>query len=166
MNTFNNTGFEKDFKTIQKQNNVYIINFDKNVLGEDAETGEKTVTWKSFVYNPRKNGKSIVDNICDIINEDVTYVIENCFTWNGYSIHLNKENQMNYKAAFDLALSTNGESLPVTFRFYKNRKPELYTFDNVAELKDFYIKANAHINKCLMNGWTKKDSINESDYKI
>ena len=163
MDTFIKIGFEKDFVPVKKySDDRYIVNFDKEALYK--ENDDQVCSWKSFSYEAR-NSKSILNNIYEIINNEIARKIEYGFVWNGYAVHLDKENQINYKSAFDLALVAE-ESLPVTFRFYKNGKPVLYEFDNVNELKDFVIKMNNHINNCLMEGWTKKDSINESDYKI
>lgn len=168
MNIFNNIGNKDEFVPVLKNNNRYIVSFDLKKMSGDSLDGtpSELYTWKSFIYNPAVNKKSIIDTIYDIINQNVAYLIENTFTWNNYSVHLDKENQMNYKAAFDLSVITEGESLPVTFRFHKGKNTELYTFETISELKDFYLKMNAHINKCLQFGWAKKDSLNESDYKI
>lgn len=75
------------------------------------------------------------------------------------------ENQFNYKAAYDLAIQTNGANLPQVFKFGSTENPEYYKFETVEELTDFYTKATAYINQCLAVGWAKKDNINWDDYK-
>ena len=81
--------------------------------------------------------ENINEKDSDIINKDTEYKIYNCFRWKGYSVHLDKENQMNYKNAFDLAIATDGKNLPVTFKFKKGKNTAYYTFDTIDELKDF-----------------------------
>lgn len=78
---------------------------------------------------------------------------------------LSSENQFNYKAAYDLAVQTNGANLPQVFKFGSTENPEYYKFETVEELTDFYTKATTYINQCLAVGWAKKDNINWDDYK-
>ena len=164
--TFKKIGKEEEFIPIDKvENNKFIVSFDKHVYTINDDN-EKIYEWTSFVYDNEKNSKSILDIIYELIDNDVKFRIKNSFSWNNYIVYLSTENQMNYKAAFDLAVTTNGESLPVTFRFYKRKNAELYTFDTLSELKEFYIKMNSHINNSLLEGWNRKDSINKEDYKI
>ena len=80
-------------------------------------------------------------------------------------VWLSTENQFNYKAAYDLAVQTNGANLPQVFKFGSTENPEYYKFETVEELTDFYIKATTYINQCLAVGWAKKDSINWDEYQ-
>ena len=181
MNTFfNNFGKTSEFKYIVKLNDgKYLVSFDKvDILvdevvyknskpvktGNSLPSGESV--WKSIILDFHADPATIVSTLTQLIDKDTQYNIINSFIWNGYNVYLSKENQMNYKNAFDLAVSTNGESLPVTFKFKKDGKGVYYTFDTVAELRDFYIKLNKHINGCLENGWKRKDDIIADNYKI
>lgn len=180
MNTFNNSGKNDDYKPIVKlSNGQYLVNFNKvsqfveekimknsRLVGTGKMVPTGFATWKSMIFETKPSVKLIQNTIFEIINSNVQKCIKNGFKWNGYSVNLSLENQMNYKNAFDLALATNGESLPVTFKFEKNGKAEYYTFDAVSELKDFYMKVNNHIAKCLENGWKEKDKFNAADYII
>lgn len=169
----------KYYKPIEKIDNLYIINFDKtdilaeeckNIKGSWEKTGNIISTencrHSSFATKKEMTPAEIVNTINEIIDSETAFIITNSFFWNGYNVYLSKENQMNYKNAFDLAVATNGESLPITFKFKKNGKSEYYTFDTVVELKDFYLKVNKHINDCLQDGWKRKDKVNIEDYKI
>lgn len=180
MNIVSNYSEIDQYKPITKiGNNEYIIAFDKKdilsmkykeVNGILIETDELVpsgyCTYKSFVIKNILSANQIVDLIYNVINEETQNSIINLFNWNGYSIYLSQENQMNYKNAFDLAVATNGESLPVTFKFKKDGKSAYYTFDMISELKDFYMTVNKHINSCLELGWQRKDAVNIEDYKI
>ena len=72
----------------------------------------------------------------------------------------------NYKAAYDLAVQTGGETLPVTFKFGSDEQPEYHTFTQLEELKDFYTKAVGFIQTVLAEGWEKKDKFNLELYRI
>ena len=179
MNTFNSHGKSSDYKPIVKLNDGrYLVSFNKIELLYDettvknskvVNTGKKLPSGKciftSFISNTN-NPNKIVEDINNFINEKTSYNIINSFYWNGYNVYLSKENQMNYKNAFDLAVATNGESLPITLKFKKDGKVAYYTFDSVVELKDFYLSLNKHINTCLSKGWALKDKVNVNDYKI
>lgn len=180
MNTFNNSGKNDDYKPIVKlSNGQYLVSFNKvtqfteekimknsRFVGTGKMVPTGFATWKSMIFESKPSCKLIQNTIFEIINNDVQKCIKNGFKWNGYSVNLSLENQMNYKNAFDLALATNGKSLPVTFKFIKNGKNEYYTFDTVDEIQDFYMKVNNHISKCLENGWKEKDKFNAADYII
>lgn len=180
MKIFNNFGKTEDYKPIVRlSDGRYLVSFNKvlelkeeKVLknsryvatGKMLPTGN--ATWQSIYFDYQPSLGKIKDTLFEIINDDTNYAIENCFVWKGLKVHLTLENQMNYKASFDLAIATNGESLPATFKFSKNGKPEYFTFDNINELKSFYVEMNSFINSCLQKGWKKKDQINLDDYKI
>jgi hypothetical protein len=80
-------------------------------------------------------------------------------------VWLSTENQFNYKAAYDLAIISQGKSLPVVFKFGTTENPIYYTFDSLEEISDFYLSAMAYINNTLEEGWKAKDSINWDIYK-
>lgn len=88
------------------------------------------------------------------------------FTYEGVPVWLSSENQFNFKAAFDLAVQTNGASLPVKFKFGTEAEPVYKTFTTVESLKDFYVAAIAYIQTCLEEGWEKKDSVDYNSYRL
>jgi hypothetical protein len=81
-------------------------------------------------------------------------------------IWLSKENQFNYKAAYDIADRQGGANLPQVFKFGTNDEPVYYEFKTVEDLADFYFKSVEHIQNTLAEGWKLKDSINWEDYKL
>jgi len=180
MNAFNNSGKVEEFKPIIiLDTGEYIVNFNKTILTEEEKvlkksryvsTGKRIPTgnaiWQSIIFKKKPSLLMIEETIFDIINKATEKRIVNNFKWKGYSVHLDKENQMNYKNAFDLALATNGENLPVTFKFKLNGESAYYTFDTIDELKDFYLAVSNHITKCLEAGWKEKDKFDRNDYKI
>lgn len=88
------------------------------------------------------------------------------FSWQGSQVWLSTENQFNYKAAHDLAVQTQGATLPVTFKFGPDEAPVYHTFESVDELTQFYSEAIKHIQRAIKCGWQMKDEFNLQDYTI
>ena len=115
-----------------------------------------------FKHKPSED--EIKQTVLGWFNEQIDIVILSGFEWNGMPVWLSSENQFNYKAAYDLAVQTDGATLPVTFKF-GNEEPCYHTFDTVEELTDFYTKAMLHIQHTLADGWKKKDAFNVEQYR-
>lgn len=179
MNVFINTGSLKDYKPIEKFGNQYIISWaltpclteEKEVknsrivsTGKLIPTG--TYTWSSTVMDYLPTPDEIESIVFNYINDNTKFNIYNTFSWKGFKVHLDENNQLNYKNALDLAIQTDGKSLPYKAKFSKGGKTEYYVFDFVEDLKDFYLAVNNHINKCLEDGWKKKDAFVKTDYHI
>lgn len=86
------------------------------------------------------------------------------FEYDGQPVWLSSENQFNYKAAYDLAVQTGGQNLPVIFKFGTDDSPSYRKFETVDELQDFYMKVMKHIQDALSEGWKKKDALNLALY--
>lgn len=92
--------------------------------------------------------------------------IRSGFVYEGSSVYLSMENQFNYKAAYDLAVQTQGASLPVRFKFGPDSEPDYHDFTTVEELTAFYTAAIAFIQQKLAEGWQVKDSIDFNLYRL
>ena len=138
----------------------YAIAFDI----ERDEDGNYTYMEKVFDHLPT------VDEIREVVNgyynAETDKAIVSGFTYGGVPVWLSSENQFNFKAAFDLAVQTEGTSLPVKFKFGSDAEPVYRTFTTVAQLHDFYTKAIAYIQSCLEAGWAKKDAVDYSVYVL
>lgn len=79
------------------------------------------------------------------------------------SVWLSPEKQFDFKAAYDLAVQTGGENLPVKFKLGEDNGgiPVYHTFENMEEFSDFYMRAFRYINQCLVEGWAEKDGLDE-----
>ena len=75
-------------------------------------------------------------------------------------------NQMNYKTAYDLALQTGGENLPVTFKLGEEDNPTFYEFASMQQLQEFYTGAVKHIQETQKEGWELKKAIDWSVYTL
>lgn len=111
-------------------------------------------------FCPRPSLEKVRSTIEAWINAQTAERIRSGFRWRGMPVWLSQENQLNYKAAYDLAVQTDGATLPVIFKFGAEQ-PVYHTFDNLADLTDFYTSAVRHVRDTLETGWREK---NEVDY--
>lgn len=131
----------------------------------DPETSESrgTVYWEEeFTHTPSL--EEIKEVVTKWYNTQIDERIISGYTWNETPVWLSTENQFNYKAAYDMAVQTDGASLPVTFKFGTDEEPVYHEFTTLDELKDFYTGTMAWINKCLTEGWETKDAIDWTKY--
>lgn len=135
------------------------------VDAEGNKTETQLGTWMETLVPFKPSLEQLKKLILDAINKEVDEKILSDFVWKDMSVWLSTENQFNYKAAYDLAVMSQGKSLPVTFKFGSTDNPVYYTFETLDDISDFYISAMAHVNGCLEEGWKKKDSIDWSVYE-
>ena len=166
------TDYKEKYKQLEKENDdVYLIRWDyKDDKVVDPETGVEsesplgTWTYERLYYTPSID---VIQNmILSYINNQIDNEILNNFVWNNHHVWLSTENQFNYKTAYDLAVQTNGASLPVTFKFGTSSNPTYHKFETVEDSSDFYLKATKFVLDTLQKGWDKKDSIDWSKYSI
>lgn len=98
-------------------------------------------------------------------NQEINNEIMSGFTYNGIPVWLSQENQFNYKSAYDLAVQTDGTSLPVRFKFGTDDEPVYYEFNTLENLTDFYTKEMVFVQRTLAAGWKKKDAVDLSLYQ-
>ncbi len=159
---------EKYTPLVMKGGSVTIA-FDYEPYFDIDEDGNKVETnlgtWSVHSFARRPSFGQLKDFILLEINKRTDEKILSGFEWNGMQVWLSSENQFNYKAAYDLAVQSNGANLPTVFKFGSNEDPKYHKFDTVEELSDFYVKAMTYINEQLAIGWVKKDSIDWSVYE-
>lgn len=127
-------------------------------FGKDSEDAESGFNWY-HVFDHRPDFAEVRKLILDTINKETDRRILQDFVWKDMPVWLSTENQFNYKAAYDLAVQSDGASLPVRFKFGTDSDPVYHVFDTVAELADFYTAAMKHISDTLAAGWAEKDSL-------
>ena len=121
----------------------------------------------NYVVLDKLPSKSEIKNVIEeCINDMTSQRIETGFMYDECKINLSKENQANYKRAYDLAMQTNGANLPFTIKCSKDSKMRYITFANTVEFTKFFVAMDAHINKCLKECWEQKDSIDYSIYVL
>ena len=85
--------------------------------------------------------------------------------YDGQMVWLSAENQANYKAAYDLAVQTQGESLPYKVKLGSEDAPVYKVFNSLQDFKAFFLAIQKHIQDTISEGWKKKDSIDWSQYQ-
>lgn len=130
---------------------------------EGKGDGSATYMEEEFCHKPC--GDEIRSLVNGWYNERTGRRILCGFEYEGLPVWLSVENQLNYKAAYDLAVQTGGGNLPVTFKLGTDGEPAYRTFETLDELQDFYLKATAHVQKCLSEGWAGKDAFDAAKYK-
>lgn len=145
------------------------VNFGFQPYYEVDEEGNKTETdlgtWTEAIIRNKPSLEQLKGFVLDAINKTVDEKILSGFVWKDMAVWLSTENQFNYKAAYDLAVMSQGQSLPVVFKFGTTENPVYYSFGTLEDISDFYISAMAYINRTLEEGWKKKDSIDWSVYE-
>lgn len=163
------TNTNEKFTPLAMKGGSVTIAFDYEPFNDIDEDGNKVETnlgtWSVHSFTRRPSFGQLKNFILSEINKRTDEKILSGFEWNGMSVWLSSENQFNYKAAYDLAVQTNGANLPTVFKFGSSDEPIYHKFDTLEELSDFYMKAMTYINEQLAIGWAKKDAIDWSVYE-
>lgn len=136
----------------------------KNIATE-SNPNASGVNYEEFEFSRKPSVDEVKKVIIDWYNRQIDDSILRKFVWNDMPVWLSMENQFNYKAAFDLAVQTNGNSLPVIFKFGTDDKAVYHEFTTLEDITDFYSKAVAFKDKILSEGWALKDAIDFSLYE-
>jgi hypothetical protein len=132
-------------------------------VNDEGESQGVTFVETEFKHKP--SIAEVKDVVLGWMNKQIDDRILSGFEWNGMKIWLSSENQFNYKAAYDLAVQTNGMNLPVTFKFGDAETPVYHKFSTISEMSDFYFQSISYINNQLTEGWKEKDSFDWSGYE-
>jgi hypothetical protein len=117
-------------------------------------------------FDHRPSDNEIKSVVMDWYNEQTDQTILSGFEYEGCMVWLSRENQFNYKAAYDLAVQTCGASLPVKFKLGTDEQPVYRVYETLDDLADFYTKVVRHIQCTLETGWQKKAAFDLSRYQI
>lgn len=126
---------------------------------------EGQCTYMEHQFNHKPTLQEVADIIHQWVNETVDARILSGFEWDGVKVWLSIENQFNYKAAFDLAVQSQGETLPVTYKFGTSQLPVYRSFFTLEDLTAFYREAVAYVQEQLRWGWEQKDMLDLSPYQ-
>ena len=86
-------------------------------------------------FDRRPTLEEIKTTVLTSYNARIDEAIRSGFHWEETPVWLSAENQFNYKAAFDLAVQTDGANLPVVFKLGTDEKPVYREFTTVDELE-------------------------------
>lgn len=163
------TNLKSKYVPLSPMGRRWKLHFGLEPYYEVDEDGNKTETnlgtWTEMWLSGKPSIEQVKDIVLNAMNKDIDQKILSGFIWKDMSVWLSSENQFNYKAAYDLAVMSQGQSLPVTFKFGSTDSPVYYTFESLEDISDFYVSAMTYINTCLAEGWKKKDSIDWSVYE-
>lgn len=151
---------EKQYGATER--NDTLIKYKKRAMlvfgyGEDAATGEGFNYTHVFDKIPTKS--EVLNVIVNHTNLTTDEKILSGFVWNDINVWLSTENQFNFKAAYDVAIQTEGATLPIKFKLGENEgNPNYFVFEDMPTFMDFYTKAITYIMTTLNEGWVEKDS--------
>lgn len=131
---------------------------------QQADDGSATYMEEDFDHKPTED--EIKDTVIVWYNEQIDTNILSGFIYEDSVVWLSTENQFNYKAAYDLAVQTEGKSLPVMFKLGSEEEPVYKTFETLDVLADFYTRAMSHVQSTLQNGWKSKDNFKLENYRM
>ena len=123
---------------------------------QEHDDGSADYMETEFGYKPTLD--VIKATVIGWYNKQTDDAILSGFEYEGNLVWLSSENQFNYKAAYDLAVQTDGATLPVKFKFGTDEQPVYRIFDNMADLTEFYTSAMRFIQNTLDAGWQRKDT--------
>ena len=86
----------------------------------EKEDGQADYMEAEFDHKP--TAEEIKAAVIGWYNEQTDQTILSGFEYEGSMVWLSAENQFNYKAAYDLAVQTDGETLPVKFKFGRDHE--------------------------------------------
>lgn len=100
-------------------------------------------------------------------NQQINKEILSGHRWREMLVWLSPENQQNYKASFDLAMQFGGQggTLPLVYKFGSELKPVYHQFNDLEELKEFYLSTVVYVKDTLAKGWKRKDDIDWTPYE-
>lgn len=152
---------ERQDQTVRLSDNSYLLIFGYGT--DDSGDGEQGYNWRKY-YDHRPTEQELREDITALIDGITDERILTGFEWNGTGVYLSTENQMNFKAAYDLAVQTAGATLPIKFKLGEDADGNAlyHTFEELEEFTDFYTKAVAFIVAALNEGWDEKDGVDYS----
>lgn len=139
---------------------------DKWRVRWNIEEQDGMATYEEAEFDRRPTLEEIKTTVLASYNARIDEAIRSGFRWEETPVWLSAENQFNYKAAFDLAVQTDGANLPVVFKLGTDEKPVYREFTTIDELKNFYTAAMAHVQGTLAAGWKAKDEIDFGLYRV
>lgn len=130
---------------------------------QEKEDGSATYMEEEFIGKP--SPEAIKSVVIGWYNQQIEETILSGFVYEDMPVWLSTENQFNYKAVYDLAVQSNGATLPVVFKFGTDERVQYRIFGTLEELADFYTKSMQHVQDTLADGWEKKDAFDLTLYQ-
>lgn len=151
---------EKFYGVSERRDSLRQIGKDKWALtyGLAEDEGGKFAWHKVYKHDPSL--EEVKGDVFTLINQLTEERIEHGLEWEGVTVWLSKENQMNFKAAYDLAFQGAEGALPVWLKIGERNGAQCFRkFETFEEIKEFYVAIHFHVKECLEEGWRKKDEV-------
>lgn len=143
--------------------------------GLTPDDDQEHATWHEAVIYRKKIAQPTMEQAREAVEADINAQTDERiltgFVWTPeggepVSVWLSMENQSNYSEAYHIAERKPEAILPVTFKLGEraDRTPVYHTFETFAELESFYLSGAAFKNRCLNEGWQRKDAIDWQPY--
>lgn len=158
-------GNKNKYRPITTDGKTAVVMWDYQPIVDKNGIETSNGKWQMETFKTIPSIDKIKETILSYYNSKIDEKILSGMKWNGMLVWLSSENQFNYKAAYDIAVQTNGANLPVVFKFGQTNEPQYYEFKTIEELSDFYLKSVAYIQNTLVNGWKEKDAIEWGEYE-
>ena len=158
-------GLKTDFAPMRNDGTQIVISYGLKQVKDDL------YEWHEIYLPKTQNANLSLDivktSILNDINKRTDEKILSGLVWQDKPVWLSQENQFNFKAAYDLAVQTQGATLPVTFKLgeQEDGTPVYHTFETMEDSTDFYTSAVNHIHQSVADGWLEKDGIDWSPYE-
>ena len=154
---------EKCYGAEERHDQLIVLGTGQCVLiyGHGEEDGQ------GFDYRHRFDHRPTASEVLKVITDHVDSLTDQKiltgYRWQGKNVYLSSENQFNFKAAYDVAVQTEGAQLPIKFKLGEDAEglPMYHTFNSMNAFTDFYTGAISFIQKTLADGWEEKDSARE-----
>ena len=158
-------GTLSDFARFKEDGGRFVIGYGLTQLTDTLYEWFEITIYKR--QQPIVTLADVKNAIIDGIDAQTDERILSGFAWNDKPVWLSSENQFNFKAAYDVAVQSEGASLPVKFKLGEDADghPVYHTFTALSAFTDFYTRAIAYINQCLNEGWAEKDGIDWAPYE-
>lgn len=131
------------------------------IFGYNTDSEGNGYNWRKD-YDHMPTLEELKTDVHDIINQETNDKIVTGYEWKGTPVYLSMENQINFKAAYDLCVqfgSVLGGALRFKLSEDANGEPLYYTFTSIEELTQFYTGAVTFINETLNEGWEHKEKV-------
>lgn len=158
-------GTLSDFAAVRTEGTQIVISYGlKQVDGDLYE-------WHEVSLNKTSTNALTLDIVKTAILGDINHrtdeKILSGLVWQDKPVWLSTENQFNFKAAYDLAVQTQGATLPVTFKLgeQEDGTPVYHTFETQQDIGDFCTACTQWTQQQRESGWQEKDGIDWASYE-
>lgn len=116
---------------------------------------------KNYDHNPSED--ELVEDVIGLINQETDRMILQGFKWNEKKVWLSLENQINFRAQYDLCVQTDGASLPVKLKLGEDEDGNgvYHTFESREELSEFYAEQVTFVYDTLAEAWNEKEAFTQ-----